>query len=117
MEEMQQILKNNVVKKAINKEKRKAEKQFIDKLRKADGYVIKDAETKTPVRGLAWSAKVAPTPDAAPNEIRGFGRVDNIEVITPNLCLVHTASEEDDMSPNNYCSKSNHKDCTLVFIS
>jgi|GEM_PF-2145708 hypothetical protein len=117
MEEIKQILKNNVVKKAIKREKRKAEKQFITKLKKADGYVIKDDETKTPVRGLAWSAKVAPTPDAAPNEIRGFGRVDNIEVITPNLCLVHTASEEDDMSPNNHCSKSNHKDCTLVFIS
>lgn len=117
MEEMKQILKNNVVKKAIAAEKRKAKQQFIAKIEKADGFVIKDDETKTPVRGLAWSAKVAPTPDAAPNGIKGFGRVDNIEVITQNLCLVHTASEEDDMSPNNHCSKNNHKDYTLVFIS
>jgi hypothetical protein len=114
---MEDLLKNDTIQEAIDTEMRKAKQQFIAKIQKADGYVIKDDETKTPVRGLAWSAKVAPTPDAAPNEIRGFGRVDNIEVITPNLCLVHTASEEDDMSPNNHCSKSNHKDCTLVFIS
>lgn len=114
---MEDLLKNDAIQEAIDTEMRKAKQQFIAKIQKADGYVIKDDETKMPVRGLAWSAKVAPTPDAAPNGIRGFGRVEDIEIITKNLSIVHTASEEDDMSPNNHCSKSNHKDCTLVFIS
>lgn len=114
---MEDLLKNDAIQEAIDTEMRKAKQQLIAKIQKAGGFVIKDDETKTPVRGLAWSAKVAPTPDGTQNKIRGFGRVDNIEVITPHLCLVHTASEEDDMSPNNHCSKSNHKDCTLVFIS
>jgi hypothetical protein len=114
---MEDLLKNDVIQEAIDTEMRKAKQQFIDKIKKTDGYVIKDDETKTPVRGLAWSAKVAPTPDAAPNRIRGFGRVENIEIITKNLSIVHTTQDEDDMSPNNHCSKSNHKDCTLVFIS
>jgi hypothetical protein len=114
---MEDLLKNDAIQEAIDTEMRKAKQQFIAKIQKADGYVIKDDETKTPVRGLAWSAKVAPTPDAAPNGIRGFGRVEDIEIITKNLSIVHTASEEDDMSPNNHCLKNNHKDCTLVFIS